>query len=880
MCDFAEPKEFIEAYEEEEILVVGDPDQKYGELFLLCVTNEARDVMLDKVMAKEREEEAQRKAEEEEEARRKAEELAYLTAEYDDKPLVPGSWEVVDEGSADEVQALSILPSRPLIKIDVTRTIGSIRSEYIFHERNSEITGVVSFRSHKEKTVDILLSTSSIQFASATKEEGIQAGGNRKNDQCTSCEGVGVDPINGGGNEGEKILFVTPQNQTGDRDNQHASTPNVGGGGRKGNVHQNRQQPGQQHYHQQNGGGGGDGDGGHSTGKRNTGIDDPGFLDFLERTTCEVEKAMQQNESTNIFEDYFAKIKEEERGSSGISIGGEENILHEALNFGDPQFSKNLSISHINWLPNSSNMLAVLPSRNTNFDTRLHVSGHAFSTHILIWHFGQLVKPHMILQSPHELSCFHFNPDQSNLVVGGCTTGQVVVWDISQTIGSSSRNKKRSQSQGNSGGVVDDEGHVQIVRPFLVSNIDHNHKKIVKDIQWLAIDSQVNFKGNLLESVGNESYSSQFISSSEDGSVMIWDLRFKEIAKGELMKVGRPKIIPVDKHSPKDSHGNPNCVFGPIRKIHIKRIEGVGEMTLCTLCCNMHLVSDSLGDGEEDEGGINPNLELFLSTAEGDIVHATIGKSVALSTKNTSDDDDGDGGGIPDFVYWMGRDHSSPPLSLQQSPFFSDIILSVSAWKFQIWKKGIPQPLFTSPTLSSLSYTCGRWSPSKPTILLLGASDGSVKVWDFTDSTCNSSIDMKATHTAICSMEFLILPVSSTSAMRQQLLAIGDTTGTLHVYEVPKNLFRPLHNEVNLMSQFLSHQISKLGYVTDRSKIRKDEAENEDEEHEEKELEPLEDGGDEAGLGSGGTMEGGMEEEEKKTEERFELLMKEFSDSI
>jgi hypothetical protein len=39
-----------------------------------------------------------------------------------------------------------------------------------------------------------------------------------------------------------------------------------------------------------------------------------------------------------------------------------------------------------------------------------------------------------------------------------------------------------------------------------------------------------------------------------------------------------------------------------------------------------------------------------------------------------------------EFVRWIARDHSRPCVGLQQSPFFTDILLSVGDWNFHIWK--------------------------------------------------------------------------------------------------------------------------------------------------------------------------------------------------
>jgi hypothetical protein len=60
--------------------------------------------------------------------------------------------------------------------------------------------------------------------------------------------------------------------------------------------------------------------------------------------------------------------------------------------------------------------------------------------------------------------------------------------------------------------------------------------------------------------------------------------------------------------------------------------------------------------------------------------------------------------------------------------------------------------------------------------------------WDFSDSSFRPSVILKATHTKLTSMEFL---TGSNLSMKHQLLAAGDETGTLHIFEMPRNLIRP-----------------------------------------------------------------------------------------
>ena len=91
-------------------------------------------------------------------------------------------------------------------------------------------------------------------------------------------------------------------------------------------------------------------------------------------------------------------------------------------------------------------------------------------------------------------------------------------------------------------------------------------------------------------------------------------------------------------------------------------------------------------------------------------------------------------------------------------------------------------------------------------MLYIACADGQILVWDFTDSSFRPSIELKATHSKIASMEFL--PAVSTH--RHHLLAVGDDLGTLHIFEVPRNLTRPVHKEEVIMGKFLERELQVI----------------------------------------------------------------------
>lgn len=122
---------------------------------------------------------------------------------------------------------------------------------------------------------------------------------------------------------------------------------------------------------------------------------------------------------------------------------------------------------------------------------------------------------------------------------------------------------------------------------------------------------------------------------------------------------------------------------------------------------------------------------------------------------------------------------------------------------------GQDKPLFTSP-LSHTYLTAGAWSPTRPAVVLVSRADGHIIGWDFTDSSSRPSYELKATHARVTTIEFLASGASNT---RQQLLAVGDETGTLHVFEVPRALVRPVPREEVLMTTFFDREQQRAEYV-------------------------------------------------------------------
>ena len=189
MSDFEPAKKSVESYPGEEILITVDQEQKYGEVFLLCYTEEAKEDFMSGVREAAAAIEAQRLAEIEFEEARKAAEYARLNVVFEDKPIIPRKWESVAIPETEaEVNVLSYQCTREPIMIEIQRPKKLIHQKYNFLDREASFGGVQEFRAYKDPhNVAIRQKDFGIQAAPFHTEGAAQTTWNRPANKAVQC---------------------------------------------------------------------------------------------------------------------------------------------------------------------------------------------------------------------------------------------------------------------------------------------------------------------------------------------------------------------------------------------------------------------------------------------------------------------------------------------------------------------------------------------------------------------------------------------------------------------------------------------------------------------------------------------------------------------
>lgn len=485
------------------------------------------------------------------------------------------------------------------------------------------------------------------------------------------------------------------------------------------------------------------------------------LTEFLSAVSVSVEEALQTNETVDIFQEEFAHLGEEEAGA----VSKTNSNIKEFRNFQDLTYTKGKRIEWIEWVPNSVDMLACSCCENLPFSERCECAGKATVSTILVWSFQDSLAPHAILLAPWEVAVFKFYPSNEKYVVAGLGSGQLAAWKLTDAdLGHAMRERSKREAP-------EEERTTAIpsVTHKVLSMIDESHRRPITAIEWLPPALELERRGRgASEKNARDGPAKYFATAAGDGQVMIWDFQ-------ALL----------------DSINDTDFVWRPVHRVQLNRQDSGTEMGLCQLLyCH---------DRYDEKGG-KQLTNFFASTEEGELI---FGDWAARAEEDRKPE-------LVKRLYNVSKTYR-PMLALERSPFFPDVLLGVTDWAFYLWRDGVQEHLFQS-SYSSVYFTRGAWSPTRPSVAFLGLVSGGIDIWDFSDQSHKASLSDSGASVAISSMAFL----RHGDAGQDQKLAVGDAQGHLHVHVMPKNLVRQAGKELDNMRRFLDREEQRVKYFRER----------------------------------------------------------------
>jgi WD40 repeat protein len=361
------------------------------------------------------------------------------------------------------------------------------------------------------------------------------------------------------------------------------------------------------------------------------------------------------------------------------------------------------------------------------------------------------------------VSYFKFWPTDKHWLIGGLVSGQMIFWKLTD------------EHLGLGGGKLLDKDEekddsVLTVTHKMLSTIDDAHRKPVISLEWLSAELELEgtrHRGKPTAKNEPDGPQKYFVTTSGDGQVLVWDFL-----------------------TATQSLDEPDFQWKPLHRAQLQRQDSGTEMGLC------HMIYEG---SKTDDKGVLHATNFWASTEEGELIYGDWSARAEDDRK-------------PEFCKKMFTTSKTfrPSVGLQRSPFFPEILLSVTDWAFFLWKDGLSTHFFQSPAPASY-FTSGAWSPTRPSVLFLGRADGALEIWDFSDQSHKHSLMHPVGSNGISNLMFL-----PSEEKKQDLVAVGDEQGHLRVLELPKNLVRPAGKELLAMEQLMSREEERVQYFLER----------------------------------------------------------------
>ncbi|KAF7202719.1 dynein axonemal intermediate chain 3 [Nothobranchius furzeri] len=535
-------------------------------------------------------------------------------------------------------------------------------------------------------------------------------------------------------------------------------------------------------------------------------LQDESLKSFCNKVTPRILKALQEGE---IAKDPWKSLETEFEDDGARQISG---YLELYFSFRDPKCTTDKKISCMNWHPTIDGVMAValidnMQTKNKEATITVPLSRPAF---IIFYSLSdKTIK--LLLESPDDVWAFEFCPSNPNIIAGGCVNGQVLLWDISAYTKHLQEDPSGSNTTSNKSHIFNlntiKENKAPVLHVCAMSAIESSHKAPITDLHWLPQTFEVTDTGLPVE---NELKTSvHIVTCSPDCTIMFWSMRAPQrtdpIAYGNQPNVNERTATATSSMAEMFKHLD--GTWKPLFRISPPKIDSPGKYVPLKFNLDNYPNNDNTEETSVKEGAesTTDNSQLYLPASKTLKILKEINTKFYFGTES----------GELVYTDWklekdeFGRLCMPKPLqcfpthhwlvnSIQRSPFFKDIILTVGGWNFAIWKEGVMSgPLVKSP-YSDQECSAGCWSQTRSAVFFIGKEDGNIEVWNLLeDSHKPSQIFPLLTNTKITCMK------PWTLSPKEHFLAVTTDHGVLHVFRISKALYtRSKHESLNLKNFF------------------------------------------------------------------------------
>ncbi|XP_057327253.1 dynein axonemal intermediate chain 3-like [Microplitis mediator] len=412
------------------------------------------------------------------------------------------------------------------------------------------------------------------------------------------------------------------------------------------------------------------------------------------------------NSKINIISDDIENLTT--RIAENDSFNDAENYLDkESCSLINLDITKGKVISDVSWHPNLLGLVAISYVTNPRCDfaeisdqpaelNKSNDSGYGgsistsagSSTCALVWSLDEPLKPKLILDDPREINVISFCPSRHSTVVGGAENGQLIFWDLYNSL-----EKPKD---------ADSDYEIPVIVSSASSDPSKSHLQAVRAIRWLPTDCKITDNGMLEKVPGNNCL--QLMTSSEDGTVAIWDLLWQPSLPQTAKNL---KSIVKAAMSLTDDLERLDGIFYPHYRLHVQLPKESFNLT----------VLDFSVPPPEAYQSEETSRKLWFGTAQGEVLHCTWhGQEFEVTGEENCD------------LLSSVCIHDGPVIRIIRSKHLEEVLLSIGGRIFAIWHDNyIKHPVLWRK--GDCRYTACCWSHT-PGVFIVARHDGDLETWD------------------------------------------------------------------------------------------------------------------------------------------------------
>ncbi|CAG9765995.1 unnamed protein product [Ceutorhynchus assimilis] len=288
---------------------------------------------------------------------------------------------------------------------------------------------------------------------------------------------------------------------------------------------------------------------------------EPEIINYANRNLDDLSNVLMVSGSIDFHRDDFnSLIRKDILSGDAAKLTVPKEYL-EYMSFMDVDLAQGKMISDIYWHRMWSGIVAISycdVSPNIFFSGNYEadmVERATFTPNlVLIWSFLDALKPKLILEAPREIYKLSFCKFDENILIGGCKNGQIIIWDLRNRLQKVEQEEILTAAQQKYRtymfemmGWMKNTYDMAVVRPTAVSDLRFSHRDEVSGISWVDPNYEFTRTGQIAEIATDENerpkYSMQLVTSSIDGSILIWDLKMKQIYTAGGYKVRKLKRL-------------------------------------------------------------------------------------------------------------------------------------------------------------------------------------------------------------------------------------------------------------------------------------------------------------------------------------------------